>query len=143
MRTRFGHGARNQVAVAREVFVEAARELQRLLVVALGISPARRTSSNALETPGIARGTLRPNHGSAAKAAASSSSFRIARTMRRVSAIGMRRPSPYGPSIQPVFTSHTREPAATRWRKSSAYSTAGRGMNGDPKQVLNVGCGLS
>ena len=39
-------------------------------------------------------------------------------TLTGVAWIGMRRPSPYGPPVQPVFTSHTDEP----WRSSFSPS---------------------
>ena len=60
----------------------------------------------------------------------------------RVWAIGMRVPTPYGPPVQPVFTSQTRDvvprdPLAEELRVDVGCS----GRNGAPKQVLNVAFG--
>ena len=55
----------------------------------------------------------------------------------------MRLPTPYGPPVQPVFTSHTRALvlgdllAEHASRRRSGCS----GRNGAPKQVLNVAFG--
>jgi hypothetical protein len=54
----------------------------------------------------------------------------------------IRWPVPYGPPVQPVFTSQARTP----WRSSrsvsiAAYSAGWRGMNGAPKQTENVAFG--
>ena len=56
--------------------------------------------------------------------------------------IFIREPAPTAPPVQPVFTSQTRAP----WRvilspSISAYRPGGNGMNGAPKQVLNVAFG--
>ena len=54
----------------------------------------------------------------------------------------IRSPVPYGPPVQPVFTSQARTPYAARRSASiAAYSPGWRGMNGAPKQAENVACG--
>ena len=63
-------------------------------------------------------------------------------TIARVWAIFMRWPTPYGPPLQPVLTSHT----ATSWRairspSSLAYTVGESAMKGAPKQALNVAWG--
>ena len=48
-------------------------------------------------------------------------------------------PTPYGPPVHPVLTKNTFEPKdSTRLIKRSAYSFAGLGKNGAPKQVEKV-----
>ena len=65
-----------------------------------------------------------------------------ARTMFRVWAMFIRSPVPYGPPVQPVFTSHTG--TSNRSRRSIsmwAYSPGWRGRNGAPKPAENVAVG--
>ncbi len=51
----------------------------------------------------------------------------------------IRSPVPYGPPVQPVFTSQTVASCAARRSVSiAAYSPGWRGMNGAPKQAENV-----
>ena len=48
-------------------------------------------------------------------------------------------PTPNGPPVQPVLTKKTLEPnPSIRSIKSSAYTLAGLGKNGAPKQVEKV-----
>ena len=54
----------------------------------------------------------------------------------------MRSPVPYGPPVQPVFTSQAWAPQRSiRSTSIRAYSPGWRGMNGAPKQVENVAAG--
>ena len=54
----------------------------------------------------------------------------------------IRSPVPYGPPVQPVFTSQTVASwAASRSVSIVAYSPGWRGMNGAPKQAENVADG--
>ena len=54
----------------------------------------------------------------------------------------IRSPVPYGPPVQPVFTSQTgTSHFARRSTSMSAYSPGWRGMNGAPKQALKVAFG--
>src|SRR5207237_1366345 len=56
-------------------------------------------------TPGTDVGTEKPKYGSVRKSASLSEPSSAAVTNRRVALIGMRRPSPYLPPVQPEFTS--------------------------------------
>ena len=48
-------------------------------------------------------------------------------------------PTPYGPPVHPVLTKNTLDPKdSIRLIRSSAYSFAGLGKNGAPKQVEKV-----
>src|SRR6185503_10601724 len=54
----------------------------------------------------------------------------------------MRLPTPCGPPVQPVLTSHTREPYfAMRSPSCFAYTLGLSGRNGAPKHVLKVALG--
>ena len=60
----------------------------------------------------------------------------------RVTLIGMRRPTPNLPPVQPVLTSQQSTPwAAISSRSRLPYSDGWRGRNGAAKQVENVACG--
>ena len=72
----------------------------------------------------------------------SSSSLIAARTMFRVWSMFMRWPTPYGPPVQPVFTSQTGTSSFSRWSISMwAYSPGWRGRNGAPNPAENVADG--
>ena len=74
--------------------------------------------------------------------AASSTPDSAAAIIARVWPRRMRWPTPAGPPVQPVFTSHTLEPWPRRRSPSnSAYRPGGSGMKGEPKQAENVACG--
>ena len=65
-----------------------------------------------------------------------------ARIIARVCAIFMRVPTPYGPPVQPVLTSHTfARRLAMRSPSIVAYTFGCHTMNGAPKQVLKVAFG--
>jgi hypothetical protein len=54
----------------------------------------------------------------------------------------MREPTPWGPPVQPVFTSQTRTPCrAIRSPSIRAYTPGWSGRNGAPKQAENVALG--
>ena len=56
--------------------------------------------------------------------------------------IGIRRPVPYLPPVQPVLTSQQSTLCrAIRSRSKLPYTDGSRGRNGEPKQVENSGCG--
>src|SRR6266850_7006958 len=62
--------------------------------------------------------------------------------MARLWPIFIRRPTPNGPPVQPVFTSQTRAWCCAILSPSIvAYRLGGSGRNGEPKQVLNVAFG--
>ena len=62
--------------------------------------------------------------------------------MARVCAIPMRLPTPYGPPVQPVLTSHTLASCLAIFSPSSrAYTLGCSGRNGAPKHVLNAAFG--
>ena len=59
-----------------------------------------------------------------------------------MASIGIRWPSPNGPPVQPVLTSHTAEPCSSSFSaEHPRVDRGGCGRNGAPKQVENVGCG--
>src|SRR5215475_7820971 len=102
----------------------------------------RRGSSTSAGTPGHAVGTATLNKASGRVGISDSPPARAARTIARVLAMEIRCPTPYGPPLQPVFTSQT----ATSWvailsPRSLAYTLGGKDMNGAPKPALNVACG--
>ena len=66
--------------------------------------PAATMAPGADGTSGQAVGTCRPKNGSCRVGASARSPESAARTSARVSPIGMRAPTPYGPPDQPVFT---------------------------------------
>src|SRR5688572_23307059 len=72
-----------------------------------GSDHVRRGWSTSLGTPGHAVGTPRPKIGSGAAGTLASEPSSAAATIARVCAIGMRWPTPYGPPLHPVLTSHT------------------------------------
>ena len=56
--------------------------------------------------------------------------------------MGMRRPMPYFPPVQPVLTSQqSTPPLAMRLFSRLPYTVGLRGMNGAPKQVEKVASG--
>ena len=64
------------------------------------------------------------------------------RSIARVYLSFMRSPMPYGPPVQPVFTSHTREPCFVSFSpRSREYVSGGSGRNGAPKHTENVASG--
>ena len=57
--------------------------------------------------------------------------------------MSIRSPVPYGPPVQPVFTSHAGAACSSRRSPSiRAYSAGRRGMNGAPKQAEKVAVGF-
>jgi hypothetical protein len=76
------------------------------------------------------------------KSADRSEPFSAAVNSARVTLIGMRRPVPYLPPVQPVLTSQQSTLClAIRSRSKLPYTDGSRGKNGEPKQVENSGCG--
>ena len=70
---------------------------------------------------GLLSGAKTPNTGSGLNPTPASSPARAARNSARVYASVIRRPTPYGPPVQPVFTSHTvARCSASRSRSNSA-----------------------
>ncbi len=66
----------------------------------------------------------------------------MASRMARVLASFMRFPAPYAPPLQPVFTSHTRDPCSRIFAaSSSAYLLGCHTKNGPPKHGENVAWG--
>ena len=62
--------------------------------------------------------------------------------MFRVWAMFIRSPVPYGPPVQPVFTSQTGTSSrSSRSISCRAYSPGWRGRNGAPKPAENVAVG--
>src|SRR5216684_1264686 len=93
-------------------------------------------------TPGSEVGTAKPKYLSVRKSALRSEPFSAADNNARVTLIGMRRPVPYLPPVQPVLTSQQSTPClAIRSRSRLPYTEGSRGRNGEPKQVENSGCG--
>src|SRR4029077_13371948 len=93
-------------------------------------------------TPESEVGTAKPKYLSVRKSALRSEPFRAAVNNARVTLIGMRRPVPYLPPVQPVLTSQQSTPCrAIRSRSRLPYTEGSRGRNGEPKQVENSGCG--
>src|SRR5262245_32651167 len=90
----------------------------------------------------ISAGTARPKSGSVVVFPFDKSPRSSAGTISRVYESFMRLPTPYGPPVQPVFTSHTSEPC---WSMSlpniSAYFHGCQTRNTAPKHELNVACG--
>ena len=85
-------------------------------------------------------GTEKPKYGSVRKEALRSDPSRAVVTSVRVALIGMRRPTPYLPPVQPEFTSQqSTSYLAMNSRSMLPYSCGGRGRNGAPKHVENSG----
>src|SRR6266851_4444800 len=93
-------------------------------------------------TPGSEVGTAKPKYLSVQKSADRSEPFSAAVNSARVTLIGMRRPVPYLPPVQPVLTSQQSTSCfAIKSRNRLPYTEGSRGRNGEPKQVENSGCG--
>ena len=92
-----------------------------------------------VSTPSIDKGTLRFNPGTNSVSMSSSSPSWMALTILLVVGILNLEPIPYGPPVHPVLTKNTLEPKDTILLiKRSAYSLAGLGKKGAPKQVEKV-----
>src|ERR1700726_694502 len=93
-------------------------------------------------TPGSEVGTAKPKYLSVRKSADRSEPFSAAVNSARVTLIGMRRPVPYLPPVQPGLTSQQSTSCfAIRSRSKLPYTDGSRGRKGEPKQVENSGSG--
>ena len=69
------------------------------------VSAAQRATAPTPGAPGTATGTAKPKYGSRRNSAFESEPSRAAASRRRVTRIGIRRPVPTPPPVQPVLTS--------------------------------------
>src|SRR6201996_5333862 len=93
-------------------------------------------------TPGSEGGTAKPKNFSVGKSALRREPFSAAVNSARVTLIGIRRPVPYLPPVQPVLTSQQSTSClAIRSRSRLPYTEGSRGRNGEPKQGENSGSG--
>ena len=101
-----------------------------------------RGSSSSSGIPGTCSGTSSPNTGSGAVGVRSSVPASAARTIARVRPRRIRSPTPYGPPLQPVFTSQHCTPCCAIFSpRSAAYTLGLSGRNGAPKQAEKVAFG--
>ena len=105
------------------------------------VGPGVARIEDASSTPGSAVGTWKPNSGSVRIGWLFSAPDSAASSSARVALIGMRRPTPNLPPVQPVFTSQQSTLCLAISSRSMLRRRSGSGHEGAPKQVEKVACG--